>query len=162
MPESANNRVQPIPAFTRAEDMGRTSKRKRGRPRGPMRPAPPTNLRVVVGYDPSLAYGLPAQPLVDAFRRGTVLPAEQELGRWYQAIADAIESGDAVRTGYCALYAMHEINSLVECYVRPLARIGKKKLESDKRRGASYLLLAITVLSSILQKHEPLGRMALT
>jgi hypothetical protein len=64
-----------------------------------------------------------------------VLPAEQELGKWYQAIADAIESGDAVRTGYCALYAMNEINSLVECYVRPLARIGRKKLESDKRRG---------------------------
>lgn len=73
--------------------------------------------------------------VVAAFRRGTVLPAEQELGRWYQALADAIESGDAVRTGYCALYAMNELNSLMGCYIRPLARIGKKKLEADKRRG---------------------------
>jgi hypothetical protein len=137
MPESANNRVQPIPEFTRAEGVVSPMKRKRGRPRrqGGIRPGPPMNVRVYTGYDPALVCGLPAEPLVAAFRRGTVLPAEQELERWYQALADAIESGDAVRTGYCALYALHEINSLVECYVRPLARIGRKKLESDKRRG---------------------------
>lgn len=136
MPESAKNRVHPIPKFTRAEGVVSPVKPKRGRPRRRgVWPAPPTHLRVFTAYDPALVYGMPAQPLLDAFRRAPELPAEQELGRWYQALADAIESGDAVRTGYCALYAMHEINSLVECYVRPLARIGRKKLEADKRRG---------------------------
>jgi hypothetical protein len=82
-------------------------KRRRGRPRHQFKkPSAPTDLRIYTSYDPALVCGLPAEPLVAAFRRGTVLPAEQELGRWYQAIADAIESGDAVRTGYCALYAI--------------------------------------------------------
>ena len=135
MPESANNRVQQVPEFIRAEHVVSTPKRKRGRPPRPKRPSAPEHFRLFTAYDPALVRGLPIEPLVAAFRRGTVLPAEQELGRWYQAIADAIESGDAVRTGYCALYAMNEINSFVECYVRPLARIGRKKLKSDKRRG---------------------------
>jgi hypothetical protein len=132
MPISSSG-ARPVPEPTRIE--GGVGKRKRGRPRRPMRPSPPTDFRLNTPYDPALVCGLPAEPLVASFRRGTVLPAEQDLGRWYQAIADAIESGDAVRTGYCALYAMCEINSLVDCYLRPLARIGKKKLESDKRRG---------------------------
>ncbi len=136
MPESANKRAQEVPELAPVENGGPV-KRKRGRPRRGSRLRPPTivHARVYTPYDPGLVCGLPMEPLVAAFRRGTVPPEEQELGKWYQAIADAIESGDAVRTGYCALYAMNEINSLVDCYVRPLAKIGRKKIESDKRRG---------------------------
>jgi hypothetical protein len=101
--------------------------------------AAPTSLRLFTPNDPGLVSDLPAEPLIAAFRQPleSMVPTEQELGKWYHAIADAIELGDAVRTGYCALYAMHEINSLVERHVKPLYEASTFCTE-DRRNGRGY------------------------
>jgi hypothetical protein len=113
-------------------------KRKRGRPPKPNPAAAITDLRAAINYEPP-APGevIPIAEIANWFRKGaeTAGPEQMCLAGWYRGTADAIEAGDAARTGWCAQHAIVEIYALMSHRLMPLARIGKKKLEVDKRRG---------------------------
>jgi hypothetical protein len=74
---------------------------------------------------------------VQAFRRGAERCSDEDLAAWYRAVAEAVEAGDAALVGHNALWAMKQLDACWRSTVLALAKIGKKKLEADKRRVAA-------------------------
>jgi hypothetical protein len=130
------------PLRRRSKESNKTG--RKGRPK-----APPYFTRVEYRYDPNWqsktsfhtasARGRTTRAKVAEWIRtyAAAQSAEQQqhLRAWCADMAVAVEKGNAMRAACCALYALRELESLVEAYVMPHAHQGLRKLTADKRKG---------------------------
>jgi len=118
--------------------VSKLSKGARGRPRNEWRRVKRAPAQLSDGYDQAWRSSLSVSEIARQLREY----AESHEGNsvvhlagWCRAIAEAAERGEIVQTAHCALLALRELENLVNTYIEPYARMGLRKLESDKRRG---------------------------
>ncbi len=116
-----------LPLITRLQKLGGTQ-RRRGRPRKPL---PQPQASMISLYDPSWRSILTPTELAQQVREYAAAQKLERVAGWCKGLAEAVESGNPVQAGHCALYALREMGSQLQ----PLAQDGISKRRSDKRRG---------------------------